>query len=92
MVTYEDLMTAIIKMQIKIIGWGVALRIASSVKGLEIDNTGKVMFYTDDPVILMKSLVEQYRKVEGNVALTLAKKAIEPLLKDSKLKIPKELK
>ena len=92
MATYEDLIMAIVKMQGKVIGLGIALHLARGVLGLEISEDGVAATYDGDPVTILENLVERYRKVERDVAITLAKKAIEPLIKESPdLKVPEVL-
>jgi hypothetical protein len=93
MATYEDLMTAIIKTQVNIIGPGIAIRLAKEIKELEISYNGTVVSYEGDPVKLIQDLVKIYKKVERGVAITLAKKAIQPILKENpELKVPDDLK
>jgi len=89
MATYEDLIMAIVKMQGKVIGLGIALHLARGIQGLEISEDGVAATYKGDPVDIMGKLIERYRKVERDVAITLAKKAIAPLIEESpELKIP----
>ncbi|RLI95255.1 MAG: hypothetical protein DRO90_00665 [Candidatus Altiarchaeales archaeon] len=89
---YEDLMTAIIKMQMRVIGEGIAIHLAKSVEGLEITHDGVVVSYIGDPVKILEELVKIYKKVEKNVAITLAIHAIRPLLeKNPELRIPEIL-
>jgi len=92
MATYEDLIMAIVKMQAKIIGLGIALHLARGVPGLEISEDGAVVTYKGDPISIMEELAGRYRKVEREVAITLAKKAIQPLIEESpELKVPELL-
>ena len=92
MATYEDLIMAIVKTQAKVIGLGIALHLARGIQGLEISEDGVAVTYEGDPVTILGELVERYRKVERDVAITLAKKAIEPLIKETpKLKVPEVL-
>jgi len=92
MATYEDLIVAIIKIQTKIIGPGIAVHLARGIQGLEISEDGSIVTYEGNPVYMMNELVERYRKVERDVAITLAKKAIEPLIKESpELMVPELL-
>ena len=80
---------AIVKTQAKVIGLGIALHLARGIKGLEVSEDGVAATYEGDPVSIMGELVERYRKVERDVAITLAQKAVEPLIKESpELKVP----
>jgi len=86
-------MTSIIGIQSRIIGKGIAVRLAEGVKGLNISYDGTVMSCTGDPAELIEKLVERYEKIERGVAITLAKKAIEPIIKENpELKIPDRLR
>jgi len=92
MATYEDLIMAIVKTQAKVIGLGIALHIARGIQGLDISEDGVAATYDGDPITILENLVERYRKVERDVAITLAKKAIEPLIAESpELKVPEVL-
>lgn len=86
-------MTSIIEMQSRIIGQGIAVRLAKGIKGLKISYDGTVTSYTGDPVELIEKLVGIYEKIERGVAITLSKKAIEPIIKENpELKIPDRLR
>jgi hypothetical protein len=93
MAIYEEMLTEIIKVQARIIGHGLALHLARDVKGMVINEEGRVVSFGGDPVSVMREVVQRYRKVERDVAITLAKKAIKPLLDGNPdLEIPAELK
>ncbi len=86
-------MTSIIRMQSRIIGNGIAIRLAEGVKGLNISYDGMVISYVGNPIKLIEKLTERYERIEKGVAITLAKKAIEPIIKENpELKIPDELR
>ncbi len=86
-------MTSIIRIQSRIIGHGIAIRLAEGVKGLNISYDGMVISYVGNPIKLIEKLTERYERIEKGVAITLAKKAIEPIIKENpELKIPDELR
>lgn len=86
-------MTSIIRMQSRIIGHGIAIRLALGVKGLNISYDGTVISYIGNPIELIEKLIERYERIEKNVAITLAKKAIEPIIKENpELKVPDKLR
>lgn len=86
-------MTSIIRMQSRIIGNGIAIRLAEGVKGLNISYDGMVISYVGNPIKLIEKLTERYERIEKGVAITLAKKAIEPFIKENpELKIPDGLR
>jgi hypothetical protein len=88
MATYDELMTAIIKKQISIIGEKVALKMATEVIGIKVDNSGNV---TGGNKAKLESLVDKYKEIAGGVAVLFAKKAIKPLL-SGKEDLPNDLR
>ena len=88
MATYDELMTAIIKKEISIVGREVALRIARSVPGIKVDDDGNV---TDGTKAKLRSLANAYKELSGGIAFVFAKKAIAPIL-TGKEDLPEELK
>ena len=78
MTDYADLMTAIIKKQITIIGAELALKLARSVNGIEVSDAGVVT--TGASKDKLRALLEAYKQVAGEVSVMFAKKA-SPSLK-----------
>jgi hypothetical protein len=88
MATYDELMTAIVKKQISIIGEKVALKMAIEVPGLKVDSSGNVAGGNKSK---LEALVDKYKEIAGGVAVLFAKKAIKPLL-SGKEDLPDDLK
>ena len=90
MVQYDDLMTAIIRKQITIMGAEKALKYARQVPGIVVADDGRVTSEADQTALA--GLVQEYKKVAGTVAILLMKTAIAPLLKGADLTLPQELR
>ena len=87
---YEKLTKAIIDETNTIVG-PVAIMQANTVKGLKVSTVE--VHITANPPKVISDLINAYKTIIGSVAVTLAKKAAEPILeKNPKLKIPNELK
>ena len=89
MTNYAELMTAIIKKQIDIIGAKVALKQARTVSGVEVDDEGNVKKGASKEKLA--KLIGAYKQIAGAVAVMFAKNAIQPLLKGDE-DLPDELK
>ncbi len=90
MVQYNDLMTAIIKKQITIIGSEKAVRYARRVPGVVVKDDGTVA--PGASKAHLASLIQEYKKVAGEVAMFLIRQSVAPLLSQSQLDLPAELK
>ena len=87
---YEKLAKAIIE-EIKDVIGPVAIVQANTVKGLKA-STRKIQI-TRDPTKVISELVDAYKTIIGDVAITIAKKGAKSILeKNPKLKVPKELR
>ena len=87
---YEKLAKAIIDEVNNIVG-PVAIMQANTVKGLKA-STEEVQI-KGDPIKIISNLIEAYKTIMGDVAITLAKRGAAPVLKKNpKLKVPEELK
>ena len=87
---YEKLANAIIEEINDIIG-PVSIVQANTVKGLKA-STRKVRI-TGAPAKVISDLVDAYKIIIGDVAITIAKKGAKPILeKNPKLKVLKELR
>jgi len=87
---YEELAKAIIDETNSVVG-PVAIVQANTVKGLKA-STKRVQI-TGYPLKVISGLINSYKTIIGEVAVTLAKKGLKPILeKNPKLKIPKELR
>lgn len=88
-VAYEDLMTAIVKKQISIIGSERAVYFARKVPRIAVDDDGNVTGGGKDS---LSTLCQQYMSVASGVAKMLMKSAIAPLIAGSSLDLPDELR
>ena len=88
MASYDELMTAVVKRQVAIIGQKIAINKAKEVKGITVDDSGNV---SGGNKAKLESLVEKYKGIAGGVAVLFAKKAIKPLL-SGKEDLPDTLK
>ena len=88
MASYDELMTAVVKKQITIIGEKIALKQAQKVSGIKVDASGNV---SGGNKAKLEALVDKYKEIAGGVAIIFAKKAIKPLL-SGKEDLPSELK
>lgn len=65
---YKNLITEIIRKQMDILGPEIALRKASNVKGLKINEFGQVTsLASGDPQIVLQKLVEEYISLSGEI-------------------------
>jgi hypothetical protein len=87
---YADLITQIVREMQKIMG-PVAVTLANKVPGLNVGE--KKVSITGNPEKVIFGLLEQYMKIVGNVAITIAKKQSAFFAaKYPNLKVPKELR
>lgn len=87
---YGDLMTAIVKKQISVIGSDRALLFARKVPRIDISDDGTVNNVGSKEAL--SALCQQYMSVASGVAKMLMKSAVAPLLPGSKLDLPDELR
>jgi hypothetical protein len=89
-VGYGDLMTAIVKKQISVIGSERAILFARKVPRIAVNDDGTVTSGgTKDSLSV---LCQQYMSVASGVARMLMKSAIAPLISGSPLDLPDELR
>ena len=92
---YKKLIMGIVIQTRKNVG-GAAITQANTIDGLKvivIKDKIKDIEITDDPIKVTGDLVEKYIKIMGPVALTIAKKVTDPILKENpELKLPEILK
>ena len=87
---YEKLANAIINEVNRIVG-PVAIMQANTVNGLKA--TTKGVKIERNPVKTISDLINAYKTIMGDVAITLVKKGAAPVLeKNPKLKVPAKLK
>jgi len=89
-VSYGDLMTAIVKKQISLIGSDRALLFARKVPRVDVNDDGTVT--SGGSKDALSALCQQYMTVASGVAKMLMKSAIAPLLPGSTLDLPDELR
>jgi DNA-binding NarL/FixJ family response regulator len=79
----EEVLTAIVRRFIDLIGAPAALSAARKVPGLTVADDGAVLAYDQsDPIGNVTRLVEQYRSAFGDTAVELAHQAAHPIAKD----------
>ncbi len=79
-IAYADIMTAIIKKERGIIG-NVAIRIARNLGEIEVDDEGLVLSCNasaEGKGEILTKLIDEYKKITGEAALTVASMAIKP--------------
>ena len=73
---YKQLLTAVIKKQIVILGPDITLAKAHNVPGLAVDSEGNVTNISGEPEIITQSLIDQFVQLSG----LIVRKTMEPLL------------
>ncbi|HBU70018.1 MAG TPA: hypothetical protein DEE98_06485 [Elusimicrobia bacterium] len=89
MATYNDVISAIIKKQMSIIGSNMALKSVKDIAGLTVAQDGTA---TGGDAAKLTAVVASYEKIAGTVALMLMKGAIAPYANDSGIVLPANLK
>ena len=78
---YRAILTAIVKRFVRLVGAPAALNVARKIPQLSVDDEGNVLDYdTDDPLTSITALIDQYGAVFGDMALTLAQQAAQPIV------------
>jgi DNA-binding NarL/FixJ family response regulator len=79
----EEVLTAIVRRFVDLIGAPMALSAARKIPGMEVADDGTVLsFDRADPIGNVTRLVEQYRSAFGDTAVELAHQATQPIVKD----------
>ena len=79
----DEVLTAIVRRFIDLIGKPAALSAARKTSGLTVADDGTVLSYDRaDPIGNVTRLVEQYRSTFGDTAVALAHQAAQPVAKD----------
>ena len=90
-VQLTEVLTAIVKRFIELIGAPAALSAARKVPGLKVADDGVVLDYDRaDPIGNVTRLVEQYRSAFGDTAIMLAHQATRPMAKDQAVTLLQE--
>lgn len=89
-VGYGDLMTAIVKKQISVIGSERAILFARKVPRIAVNDDGTVTSGGSKDTLSI--LCQQYMSVASGVAKMLMKSAVAPLIAGSTLDLPDELR
>jgi hypothetical protein len=90
MAGYTELMSAIVKKQVSIIGKERALVIAKKVQGVTYDDDGNVVAGANKDALTL--LCREYMAVAQGAARLLMKWAVAPLLPQVSVELPPELK
>jgi CheY-like chemotaxis protein len=79
-VPYHAILTAIVKRFVRLAGAPAALNVARKIPHLSVDDEGNVLAYdTADPLGSVTALIDGYGAVFGEVAITLARQAAQPI-------------
>jgi hypothetical protein len=89
-VGYDDLMTAIVKKQISVLGMDRAILFARKVPRIVVNDDGTIT--SGGSKDALSALCRQYMSVASGVARMLMKSAIAPLISESALDLPDELR
>ena len=89
-VGYDDLMTAIVKKQISVLGTDRAILFARKVPRIAVNDDGTITRGASKDAL--SALCQQYMSVASGVARMLMKSAIAPLISGSALDLPDELR
>ena len=87
-VSYREILTAIVKRFARLAGIPAALNVARKVPRLTVDDDGNVLDYnTHDALGTITLLIDQYEVLYGEIARTLVRQAAQPLatITDNKL-------
>jgi hypothetical protein len=87
---YRELMSAIIRRFIVIVGSRTALQVASKVPGTIVTESGTVTSAADYSALA--TLVAEYKKIGGTLSVHFMRREIAPLVEGSKLPLPEELR
>ena len=81
-VPYGEILTSIVQRFVQLVGAPAALNAARRIPDLQVDAEGRVLDYDrNDPLNTLHLLIEQYRSVFGDVAVTLSQQAAKPIAK-----------
>jgi two-component system NarL family response regulator len=79
----DEVLTAIVKRFIELIGAPTALSAARKIDGLRVADDGTVLDYDHaNPIDNVTQLLEQYRVAFGDTAVALAHRAAQPIVKE----------
>lgn len=73
---YREVISEVIRKQMIILGPGITLSRARNVKGLKIDDSGKVLELSGPPQELIQGLINQFVQLSG----LIVQKTMEPIL------------
>ena len=64
---YKNLIADIVRKQIDILGFDIAIRKANSVEGLKVGEKGEVVSLSGDPQTVLQELVSKYVALSGEI-------------------------
>jgi hypothetical protein len=86
---YQEIIEAMIKKYIGVVGQPIALRMAREIKNLEVADDGAVKSIGQDGFSTLEVLHDKYTDLLGLSALTFSKLAISPfIIKYKDIKLP----
>ena len=90
--TYQQMVQAIIRKQISVLGAQIAIDRARKVSGLDVDESGAVKSLSGNGVEVLEKLVTVYQDLLGPAGLSFCRDAAGPIIKkNSGLQLPKVL-
>jgi hypothetical protein len=87
---YRELMSAIIRRFMVIVGSRTALQVASKVPDTIMTDSGTVTSDADYSALAL--LVSEYKKIGGTLSVHFMRREIAPLVEGSTLPLPEELR
>jgi hypothetical protein len=87
---YRDLMSAIIRRFIVIVGSRTALETARRVPGVTVTDGGTVTSVVD--LAALTTLVAEYKKIGGTLSVHFMRREVAQLVEGSSLVLPEDLK
>ena len=88
---YETIINTIMRGKVRTFG-ELAVKKANNVSGLSINEDGKVISISGDPIEVIHELLTDFEKIAGEISTTSARAAIKHLRRVyPNLKLPKDL-
>jgi hypothetical protein len=87
---YRELMSAIIRRFIVIVGSRTALQVASKVPGILVTPSGTVTSAAD--YAALATLVAEYKKIGGTLSVHFMRREIAPIIEGASILLPEDLR
>jgi hypothetical protein len=82
MTPYEHIVQAIIQKQMQVLGQMISVSRARRVSGIIVDDEGRVLSLSGEPLKVISDLVNQYRELIGPAAVSFSQDATTILMKE----------